>query len=90
MTDAIPQINSMGRVVQIGPFKFTAIAADWPTIQDAEEAASKLAVILNTTGHVYKNMPVNDILDQLGEAIRRQIDVDDSRPYGMTFIAEPL
>ncbi len=88
--DPLRQINSMGRIVQIGPFKFTATATDWPDVKSAEEAASRLAVILNSGGHVYKDMPVNDVLDQLGEAIRRQLDVDDSRPYGMTFIAEPV
>ena len=88
--DPLRQINSMGRVVQIGPFKFTVIAADWGSIHEAETAASRLAVILNTEHRIFTGRAVNDILDDLGERIRAELNIDDARPYGMTFVAEPL
>lgn len=83
-------LNSIARIVQIGPFKFRVIAADWPSIQAAETAASMLATILQHEGSSFGNKPVNDVLDDLGERIRGELGVDDSRPYGMCFTAEPV
>jgi hypothetical protein len=88
--DPLRQVNSMERIVQIGPYKFRATATDWPDVKSAETAASRLAVILNTEHRIFTGRAVNDILDDLGERIRAELNIDDSRPYGMTFVAEPL
>ena len=88
--EAVNVINSMARIVQIGPFKFRVTASDWPDVKSAETAASMLAAILHEERHNFGVRSVNDILDDLGERIRREMGVDDSRPLGMCFTAEPL
>lgn len=84
-------LRSMGRVVQIGPHKFSIYAEDWGSIKACEEAASRCAIILNTQGHSFKDRPVEEVLDQLADRIMGELGIAPDRILGCSFVVvEPV
>jgi hypothetical protein len=82
--------RSLGRRVFLADRQaMRLIAEDWPTDQQAEEAAS-LACIALTLGHTeLRPDHLHADLDRLANSIMRQLAVDDTRPYGCALLLEP-
>lgn len=88
--EAVNVLRSEPRIVQIGPFKFRAIAEDWGSSKACEEAASMLAVMLNTQAADFKDQVVTDVLDALADRIMGELRIPADRMLGCAFIVEPL
>jgi len=92
MTDANPinVLRSVPRRVQLGPFAFNLSAEDWPSIKDCETAASRAGELLRLYHPAFSAQAVTPFLDELADRIQRELEIDPGRPFGCSFIVEPV
>lgn len=87
---AVNVLRSMGRIVQMGPFRFRLVAEDFGSVKACEEAASRCAIILHTEGADFKDKAVTEVLDALADRIMAELEIPADRILGCSFLVEPV
>lgn len=88
--EAVNVLRSVGRIVQIGPHKFSVVAEDFGSILDCEKAASRLVEILRTEGAPFRGRAIIEVLDDLADRIREELGISEERILGCCFCVEPV